>query len=466
MPPKPVCPCLECKKAVTKKTGGIKCNYCERWVHAKCGNISQGHLKLLSELPGAQWNCNPCSVVSKKVAQEIKNLNLKSNQMRLDLDKNIEDMSIQKTWNTNMEKKVEELSRDSTNNEAVFEELRERQKRSKNLVVHQISEPPPSMSRGVDRMNHDMTKIIEVFEHLRCPTRKEDIKFLYRPGERTEGGRPRPIILSLKDLGAREYILSNSRMLSGTDFNHVSIVPDLTHQQRKEEEKLRKTAEKRNSEMTQDEALNWEWVLVGVRGERELIKRRVHITGGRGSRLSQPVNRQTERMEYIDQDAGSIPLTGANMCQIIAPRVPQPQGSVLNRPTSPTSLRGRGRGGGRGRGSTSRGCTAQATNNVLTNSARTASQIVPGNFIEEEEGELVEENDNMSILVDLMEPEVEKGDELPSEDEEEDNMVRKEDQQRDEEEEMSETTTNKMNKKRQRQEQSTSPAQRKKNQME
>ena len=87
-------------------------------------------------------------MVSKKVAQEIKNLNLKSNQMRLDLDKNIEDMSIQKTWNTNMEKKVEELSRDSTNNEAVFEELRERQKRSKNLVVHQISEPPPSMSRG------------------------------------------------------------------------------------------------------------------------------------------------------------------------------------------------------------------------------------------------------------------------------------------------------------------------------
>ena len=54
--------------------------------------------------------------------------------------------------------------------------------------------------------------------------------------------------------------------------------------------------------MTQDEELNLEWVLVGVRGERELIKRRVHITGGRGSRLSQPVNRRTERMEYIDQE--------------------------------------------------------------------------------------------------------------------------------------------------------------------
>ena len=142
-------------------------------------------LKTIIRTTWSPIECNPCSVVSKKVAQEIKNLNLKSNQMRLDLDKNIEDMSIQKTWNTNMEKKVEELSRDSTNNEAVFEELRERQKRSKNLVVHQISEPPPSMSRGVDRMNHDMTKIIEVFEHLRCPTRKEDIKFLYRPGERT-----------------------------------------------------------------------------------------------------------------------------------------------------------------------------------------------------------------------------------------------------------------------------------------
>ena len=50
----------------------------------------------------------------------------------------------------------------------------------------------------------------------------------------------------------------NSRKLAGSSWNHISIIPDLTAQQRKEEEKLLKTAEKRNSEMNSDESQMWE----------------------------------------------------------------------------------------------------------------------------------------------------------------------------------------------------------------
>ena len=41
------------------------------------------------------------------------------------------------------------------------------------------------------------------------------------------------------------------------------------------EDKLRKTAESRNNKMNWDELLNWEWVLVGMRGQRMLIKRKI-----------------------------------------------------------------------------------------------------------------------------------------------------------------------------------------------
>ena len=231
-------------------------------------------MKTLNDLGGAYWNCKTCDVVARKIAQEIKNLNLKSTQMRVDIDQNTEDISKQKDWNQQMEKRVEKLSNENSNNDAVFDEIRERQKRRKNLVIHQIPEPPSSMTRGADRLDHDVKKVIEIFDFLLCPTTKDGIKFIYRPGERSESGRPRPVILCLKDTGARDYILENSRKLAGSSWNHISIIPDLTAQQHKEEEKLRKTAEKRNSEMNSDESQMWEWVLVGMRGERELIKRK------------------------------------------------------------------------------------------------------------------------------------------------------------------------------------------------
>ena len=77
-----------------------------------------------------------------------------------------------------------------------------------------------------------------------------------------ETDKPRPVIVGFKDSKAREYILANSRQLVNSEFHHISIVPDLTTQQRRMEEKLRKTAEQRNKELSREEALNWEWGLV------------------------------------------------------------------------------------------------------------------------------------------------------------------------------------------------------------
>ena len=142
--------------------------------------------------------------------------------------------------------------------EAMMEELREQRARRNNLVIHQIPEPPPNLTRGYECKDYDTDYVIKIFKFLDAPLTKEGIKFLYRPGERMESGRPRPVIMSLKDPGLRDYILDNTRKLAGSSFNSISIIPDLTQDQRKEEEKLRKTAEKRNRELEPEEALNWE----------------------------------------------------------------------------------------------------------------------------------------------------------------------------------------------------------------
>jgi len=318
-PKKIVYPCLVCKQNVTKQTGGVKCSYCDLWCHAKCGDISPSHLQTLQELEGSNWTCKHCRGVTKKIKQEINHIQLKQSEMRADIDANITNIQAQEVRIDKVEKKLEEVSQGKLidlSKDAVFEELRERDARKENLVIHQVVEPPEALTRGWERKDHEITQVIRIFAFLQCNIIKEEIKFIYRPGERSESGRPRPIILCLKDPGAREYILANARKLANSEFNSISIIPDLTLQQRKEEEKLRKTTEKRNREMDSAEALNWEWVLIGMRGQRRLIKKKITQQEGRvGPTASQRESGHSGR----GQIRTSRPLTGGNLVPILQP---------------------------------------------------------------------------------------------------------------------------------------------------
>lgn len=285
MPPKKatVFPCLGCKKAVTKKTGGVKCNYCEEWVHAKCGGITPAHLQSLEECEGSSWTCKPCRGVSQKFKQELQLLNLKQTKLKAQVEENQEAISKQENRLTKVEQELKNVEPDKIverSEEAIYEEFRERENRRDNLVIHQVTEAPGNLEKGGERKDYDIRKVIEIFNFLKCPMNPEGIKFIYRPGEQAGADRPRPIILSLHDRGARDYIISNSRMLANSNFKNISIIPDLTPKQRKEEERLRKTAEMRNKDMGKEESENWEWVLVGIRGQRKLIKKKINQFGG------------------------------------------------------------------------------------------------------------------------------------------------------------------------------------------
>ena len=277
-------PCLVCDIEINGKTGSVECSFCEKWVHPKCGNISKAHLDILLSNSTTYWTCEPCHAVAGKIKKEIRHLQNSQEQMRKEMatrmDSLQEEQDTQKTRMDSFEKQLGLLNNDKDNNAAVYKELRERENRRENLVIHQIPEASGSM-RGGDRREHDASLAMELFQFIGCPVRREEIKFIYRPGEIPESGRPRPVILSLMDESIKKRILSNTRKLANSKFERVSIIPDLTPQQRKEEEEQRKEVDKLNSELTHDESLNWEWVLVGPRGRRRLIKRK-RIHGGEG----------------------------------------------------------------------------------------------------------------------------------------------------------------------------------------
>ena len=79
-------------------------------------DVSGEHLKFL-EMPGNSWTCKTCRAVSKKVREEVQQLHLKVKDMREDIDENKKEISNQ----------GRRLSSVESNNDVIFDELRERE---------------------------------------------------------------------------------------------------------------------------------------------------------------------------------------------------------------------------------------------------------------------------------------------------------------------------------------------------
>ena len=151
------------------------------------------------------------------------------------------------------------------------EELREREARRLNLVLHGVPEPGPNIKEMRERMEMDREECEHIFVRMGARTRKHQIRFCRRVGE--WGQNPRPLVIGLYSEENRRHILEYSRYLQNTRYEAVSVVPDLTQSQRRGEQRLREEAEGRNQELTkEDRERNLRWITVGSRGEKRLIK--------------------------------------------------------------------------------------------------------------------------------------------------------------------------------------------------
>ena len=79
----------------------------------------------------------------------------------------------------------------------------------------------------------------------------EDIKVCRRIGER--GEEPRPMVVVLRTEEAKRKLLDRAKKLRNTAYEEVGIVPDMTVQQRKEENSMIAEVERMNEEELTDE---------------------------------------------------------------------------------------------------------------------------------------------------------------------------------------------------------------------
>ena len=282
--------CLVCGKDCT--SGAIQCTICSMWCHMTCTKLSKEALKGLEiqakEVGQAYWACRSCMSFNNKWNAHMKETSRRQDETDSrveDNSKNIEELRrLVEATRKDLRAQAKETDGLADRMERLMEEeLRERESRRLNLVMHGVPEPGPETTNARDRMEVDKSECEMIFGGMKARTRKHHIRFCRRVGEKKDD--PRPMVIGLYSEEERRHILERSRELKNTRFACVTIVPDMTKQQRKGEMRLREEAERRNHELSgEDSERNLKWIVVGSRGEKRLIKstEREEYSGGGG----------------------------------------------------------------------------------------------------------------------------------------------------------------------------------------
>ena len=276
-------PCLKCKKSVTKTSRSVQCKTCRLWIHAVCLDtvwISDELFSILEDRERYQavsWSCDSCLASAGRLEDSVlalegrikavESATVKTTETVRDLDRRVERVE---TANEKVEDKIQDMK--EVIRRELYMEMRERKQRQKNVVLHRVGEAGEEVRTAEERMTWDMDSCDNIFKTMKTTvSSRTALKFCRRIGEK--GENPRPMVIGFRHEKDKEEILQNVYKLKDTFFKEISIVPDLTKEERKEEVDMLTEAENNNKKRTEDDiSKNLSWMVVGRRGERRLIK--------------------------------------------------------------------------------------------------------------------------------------------------------------------------------------------------
>ena len=181
---KPKNPCLLCGKPAT--SGTIQCTICSMWCHPACTKLSKEALKGLDvqarEVGHAYWACRSCMSFNHKWNAQMKETNRRQDATDARVEensRNIEDVrKLLEATRKEMRDKAKETEGMAERLERnMEEELRERESRRLNLVMHGVLEPGQDIKEQRDRMEADKEECERIFWGCGARTRKQQKRF-------------------------------------------------------------------------------------------------------------------------------------------------------------------------------------------------------------------------------------------------------------------------------------------------
>ena len=272
--------CGHCNKKCTSRgkfSEALQCDLCYTWVHAQCEGLSKDHYKVINqicnEVPGIAYLCkvnhccsrfkqllffvnsttttvpvdteisdslnnqealsNMCNNMKETLQQSIAEISSKidrlfssNSDLRMDINSASEQIDI--STKTSVNSSSAQHFSSTTPNLSILDELADRERRRKNLIIYNFSENPDlqadrskfqELSATVFDLNLNMTRVT-------------------RLGKRNDE-KPRPLLISLENDNERAKILSQSGKLRRHNlYKNVYIAADKTKYEREKHKKL------------------------------------------------------------------------------------------------------------------------------------------------------------------------------------------------------------------------------------
>ena len=238
------------------------------------------------ELKGTEiWTCTACESANEELDKKVKKVNAKVEEMKKDLrvisDKQDQSELREQLRDTKVDSQAadmvalrERLAKlEASSGDQILREVEERKNRESNLVFYRIPEVDRA-ERVEVRKQGDEKRVRMVLEEIGASSTLE-MKFSRRIGERQDGQEARPLVIGFDSVQARESVLERSYKLSQSKhegLKEVTIVPDLTSRQRKDEQYRVVEIKKKNLARSVDEqSKNLFYKVVGRKGSRREI---------------------------------------------------------------------------------------------------------------------------------------------------------------------------------------------------
>jgi hypothetical protein len=214
--------CLVCMKKVLETEKGLQCeNKCLRWFHAACVNVSDSEYRKLSADNNRKWFCARYDCIEPNnhpLSGLLSRFETMSTQMatiisKLDILTTVPaDISAIKNELANVNEKLDNIeprivsseikikaledevqriknSNSSSNVEQVVEEINDRERRSRNVIIYNL--PESTSVTLATRIDHDKNLVSKLTSKF-CSAEYDSSFKLYRIG-RTQRNKTRPL---------------------------------------------------------------------------------------------------------------------------------------------------------------------------------------------------------------------------------------------------------------------------------
>ncbi len=143
--------CLEGGKKLKKSEISVQCTVCRLWCHRECSGISNYFLKCKENRRRigtnmAYWACRPCTAYAQGMNNRLKEMEKRLDATEDKGKQKTDDIASVEKRTEKLEKRMEKLekkleSKASRDEEAMHEELRERDAKLLNVIMHGMVEP-------------------------------------------------------------------------------------------------------------------------------------------------------------------------------------------------------------------------------------------------------------------------------------------------------------------------------------